>query len=119
MYGQTKSLEHDPIQKIADKYVEENNPYGPFKPLRNTYSMLRSIALLIHPRYLKKCWIHLCFLRILRELLFKLCFEPTYLFIRLLEVRRGGQFCYIRRTNSVQLAEEAVFKARTDRIHAN
>ncbi len=34
MYGQTKSLEHDPIQKIADKYVEENNPYGPFKPLR-------------------------------------------------------------------------------------
>ena len=34
MYGQTKSLEHDPLQEMADKYVEENSPYGPFKPLR-------------------------------------------------------------------------------------
>jgi len=34
MYGQTKSLENDPLQEIVDKYVEENNPYGPFKPLR-------------------------------------------------------------------------------------
>ena len=34
MFGQTKSLEFDPIQEAVDKYVEENSPYGPFVPPR-------------------------------------------------------------------------------------
>jgi len=34
MYGQTKRPDHDPLQEMADKYIKENNPYGPFRPLR-------------------------------------------------------------------------------------
>ena len=33
MYGQTRSLDFDPLQDTVDRYVEENSPYGPFKPL--------------------------------------------------------------------------------------
>ena len=32
MFGQTKSLEFDPLQSAVDQYVEENSPYGPFVP---------------------------------------------------------------------------------------
>ena len=34
MYGQMKTPEADPLQETVDKFIEENNPYGPFKPLR-------------------------------------------------------------------------------------
>ena len=29
-----RTPETDPIQEMVDRYIEENNPYGPFKPLR-------------------------------------------------------------------------------------
>ena len=34
MFGQTKSLESDPLQEAVDRYVEENSPYGSFVPPR-------------------------------------------------------------------------------------
>ena len=34
LYGQTRSLDFDPLPDTVDRYIEENSPYGPFKPLR-------------------------------------------------------------------------------------